>query len=213
MNSSKKTQLGIIFLTILINMVGFGIVIPVLPFYATEFGATPFEIGWLFGIYSLVQFVFSPFIGQLSDRFGRRPVLILSTLGTAAGFLVMGFSETLLMLFVGRIIDGVSGGSVGTAQAYIADITGPEERSKAMGLIGAAFGLGFIFGPALGGVMAAYFGHAAPMITAGVLAIINALLIFILLPESISKEQREKLPKEKLFPGLFRHTRTAEYVT
>lgn len=213
MKSSKKTQLGIIFLTILINMVGFGIVIPVLPFYASEFGAKPFEIGWLFGIYSLVQFVFSPFIGQLSDRFGRRPVLILSTLGTAAGFLVMGFSETLAMLFVGRIIDGVSGGSVGTAQAYVADITSPEERSKAMGLIGAAFGLGFIFGPALGGVMAAHFGHAAPMITAGGLAIVNALLIFTLLPESLSKEQRDRLPKEKLFPGIFRHTRTAAYVT
>jgi DHA1 family tetracycline resistance protein-like MFS transporter len=116
MKSSKKTQLGIIFLTILINMVGFGIVIPVLPFYASEFGAKPFEIGWLFGIYSLVQFIFSPFIGQISDRFGRRPVLILSTLGTAAGFLVMGFSTTLAMLFVGRIIDGISGGSVGTAR-------------------------------------------------------------------------------------------------
>jgi predicted MFS family arabinose efflux permease len=102
---------------------------------------------------------------------------------------------------------------VGTAQAYIADITGPEERSKAMGLIGAAFGLGFIFGPALGGVMAANFGHAAPMHTAGVLAIINAVLIFFLLPESLSKEQRERLPKEKLFPGIFRHTRTAAYLT
>jgi DHA1 family tetracycline resistance protein-like MFS transporter len=213
MKSSKKTQLGIIFLTILINMVGFGIVIPVLPFYASEFGAKPFEIGWLFGIYSLVQFVFSPFIGQISDRFGRRPVLILSTLGTAVGFLVMGFSTTLAMLFAGRIIDGISGGSVGTAQAYIADITGPEERSKAMGLIGAAFGLGFIFGPALGGLMAANFGHAAPMHTAGVLAIINAVLIFILLPESLSKAQRERLPKEKLFPGIFRHTRTAAYFT
>jgi multidrug resistance protein len=211
MKASKRARLGVIFFTIFINMVGFGVVIPVLPFYASKFGATPLQIGWLFGIFSLAQFLFAPLLGQLSDRFGRRPVLIVSTLGTAAGFLVMGFGQSLAMLFAGRVIDGISGGSLGTAQAYVADITGPEERSRAMGLIGAAFGLGFIFGPAIGGWTSAQFGHAAPMLLAGAMALVNAGLIFFLLPESLSKESRGSLPKEPLFPGLFRHIRPSAY--
>jgi MFS transporter, DHA1 family, tetracycline resistance protein len=212
MKASKRSRLGVIFFTIFINMVGFGVVIPVLPFYASHFGASPLQIGWLFGIFSLAQFLFAPLFGQLSDRFGRRPVLILSTLGTAAGFFVMGFGQTLTMLFVGRVIDGISGGSIGTAQAYVADITGPEDRSRAMGLIGAAFGLGFIFGPAIGGWTSAQYGHAAPMLLAGALALVNAGLIFFLLPESLSRDTRRALPKEPLFPGLFRHIRPSAYL-
>jgi multidrug resistance protein len=212
MKPSKRARLGIIFFTIFINMVGFGVVIPVLPFYASHFGATPLEIGWLFGIFSLAQFLFAPLLGQLSDRFGRRPVLIVSTLGTAAGFLVMGFGQSLAMLFAGRIIDGISGGSLGTAQAYVADITGPEERSRAMGLIGAAFGLGFIFGPAIGGWTSALFGYSAPMLLAGGLALVNAGLIFFLLPESLPPENRRGIKKEALFPGLLRHTQTTPYL-
>lgn len=210
---SRRTCLTIIFFTIFINMVGFGIVIPVLPLYAERFGASPWEIGWLFGIFSLVQFFMAPVLGRLSDRFGRRPVLIVSAIGTAAGFGIMGFGQTLGMLFLGRIIDGISGGSIGTAQAYVADITKPAERSKAMGLIGAAFGLGFVFGPAIGGWTAAQFGHSTPMFLAGALALANALLIMFLLPESLPPGKRGTEGAKPLFPDLFRHVRRGPYTT
>ncbi len=213
MNQSKRARMGIIFFTILINMIGFGVVIPVLPFYAERFGATPWEIGWLFGIFSLVQFIFAPLLGHLSDKFGRRPVLILSTIGTATGFFIMGFAQTLVLLFVGRVIDGMSGGSIGAAQAYVADITGPEDRSKAMGLIGAAFGLGFIFGPALGGWTAAHLGHSAPLFVAGGLAVLNTLLILLLLPESLPAEKRSQGRREPLFPRLLEHVQRRPYFT
>lgn len=213
MNQSKRARMGIIFFTILINMIGFGVVIPVLPFYAERFGATPWEIGWLFGIFSLVQFIFAPLLGHLSDKFGRRPVLILSTIGTATGFFIMGFAQTLVLLFVGRVIDGMSGGSIGAAQAYVADITGPEDRSKAMGLIGAAFGLGFILGPALGGWTAAHLGHSAPLFVAGGLAVLNTLLILLFLPESLPAEKRSQGRREPLFPRLLEHVQRRPYFT
>src|SRR5213595_217597 len=151
----KRSPLLVIFITVFIDLVGFGIVIPVLPFYAegTKFGATPREVGLLFASYSVMQLVFAPVLGRLSDKYGRRPILLMSLLGTAIGFLVLGFATTLWMLFVGRIIDGISGGNISTAQAYIADITTPENRAKGMGMIGAAFGLGFTLGPAIGGIL------------------------------------------------------------
>jgi len=147
------SPLFVIFLTVFIDMVGFGIVIPVLPLYAEHFHATPVEIGWLTGIYSGMQIIFMPILGRLSDRFGRRPVLIVSLAGTALGFLIMGWASSLPLLFAARIIDGATGGNIATAQAYIADVSTPENRSRSMGLIGAAFGLGFTFGPMIGGIM------------------------------------------------------------
>lgn len=201
---SKGPQLGIIFLTIFIDMIGFGIVIPVLPLYALHFGASSLAIGALVGVYSAVQFVFSPLWGKLSDRIGRRPVLLISVLGTAAGFYIMGAAATLWVLFLARIIDGISGGNISTAQAYIADITPPEKRAQYMGFIGAAFGLGFIFGPMIGGVLS-HYSLGAPFYFAAALALFNALLIFFVLPESLDPEHRSDRHPKQPITEVFRH--------
>lgn len=185
----KRSPLIVIFITIFIDLVGFGIVIPVLPFYAegTKFGATPREVGLLFASYSVMQLIFSPVLGRLSDKHGRRPVLLASLIGTSIGFVILGFANTLWMLFLGRIIDGISGGNISTAQAYIADVTTEENRAKGMGLIGAAFGLGFVFGPAIGGVLSRWGIHV-PFLFAGALAFANAVLLYFTLPETITPD-------------------------
>ncbi len=210
--SARRLQLGILFLAIFIDMVGFGIVIPILPLYAVRFEATPLQIGWLVGVFSLAQFVFSPLWGHWSDKVGRKPILIISTLGTAAGFMILGAASTFFALFLGRLIDGIAGGKIGTAQACVADTTPPEGRSRAMGLIGAAIGLGFVFGPALGGWLSSRYGHAVPMYAAGGLALVNAAIIFFALPETLSKTARRTHKAEPLFPNLFSHMQTATFL-
>ncbi|HWS90689.1 MAG TPA: MFS transporter [Pyrinomonadaceae bacterium] len=185
----KRSPLLVIFVTVFIDLVGFGIVIPVLPFYVegTQFDASPRVVGLLFASYSAMQLLFTPILGRLSDRYGRRPVLFFSLLGTSLGFFIMGFATTLWMLFAGRIIDGITGGNISTAQAYIADVTTEENRAKGMGLIGAAFGLGFIFGPALGGVLSRWGVHV-PFLFAGALSLANATLLYFVLPETVTKD-------------------------
>jgi len=187
----RKASLAVIFAIVFIDLVGFGIVIPILPLYAERFGASPLMVGLLLAVYSLMSFLFAPVLGRWSDRIGRRPVLLVSILGSSFGFLLMGLAGGLPLLFVGRIIDGITGGNISTAQAYIADITPAHERSKGMGLIGAAFGLGFIFGPAIGGVMS-HFSLAAPLLFAAGLAAVNAVAVYFFLPESLSKEHRAR---------------------
>src|SRR5437762_7966394 len=165
----QRSPLFVLFLTVFIDLVGFGIVIPILPLYAEHFHASPVTIGWLTGIYSGMQIIFVPILGRLSDRFGRRPILIVSLTGTALGFVVMGWATSLPLLFVARIIDGATGGNISTAQAYVADVSTPENRSRSMGLIGAAFGLGFTFGPMIGGVLSR-ISYGAPFYFAAALA-------------------------------------------
>ncbi len=188
----------IIFITIFIDLVGFGVAIPVLPAYAKdEFGASPFVIGWLIASYSIMQFISTPVLGQLSDKYGRRPILFVSLLGTSVAALITGLSTTLWLLFFGRIFDGITGGNISTAQAYIADVTTRENRAKGMGLIGAAFGLGFVFGPAIGGILSK-FGTHAPFFFVSALALTNAVLLYFILPES-RKFSAGEIPEKR--PG------------
>ena len=190
----KRSPLLVIFITVFIDLVGFGIVIPVLPYYAegTRFDATPRTVGLLFASYSVMQLIFSPVLGRLSDKYGRRPILLISLMGTCLGFMILGFATTLTMLFIGRIIDGISGGNISTAQAYIADITTKENRAKGMGLIGAAFGLGFVFGPAIGGILSRW-GTNVPFLFAGALAFVNVILLYFLLPETVTADNQARV--------------------
>ncbi|MBV9242035.1 MAG: MFS transporter [Acidobacteria bacterium] len=192
-NSEKKRfftkPLLVIFITVLIDLIGFGIVIPVLPYYIEGFGATPLQLGLLVASYSVMQFIFSPVLGGMSDKRGRRPVLFFSLLGTSIGFLLVGLAGALWMVFAGRILDGITGGNISTAQAYIADVTTRKDRARGMGLIGAAFGLGFVLGPAIGGILSRYGTHV-PFIFAACLALANAIGVYIYLPESLPKEKR-----------------------
>ena len=176
----------VIFLTIFVNLVGFGIIIPLLPFYASTFGASPFVVGLLFASFSLAQLIASPLLGELSDRWGRRPVLILSLIGTAVSFAMLAVAQSLAMLFAARIVDGLSGGNITTARAYIADITEEENRAKAYGVLGAAFGLGFIVGPALGAAFS-HISYTAPIWAAAAITVAATVMAWVWLPETVHR--------------------------
>src|SRR5438105_2934432 len=187
----RKPSLLVVFLTVFIDLIGFGIVLPLLPIYTRNFGASPFMIGAIMAAYSAMQFLFAPAWGRLSDRIGRRPVLLVSTAGAAMSYAVFALGSNLtgqaaLIVVLGsRILAGICGANITVAQAYIADITPPEHRSRRMGLIGMAFGLGFIFGPALGGYTLKWFGMSAPGWVAASFCAANLLLAAMILPESL----------------------------
>ena len=149
----ERSPLLPVFLTVFIDLLGFGIVIPLLPIYSEAYGADEFTLGLLFASFSLMQLIFAPFWGRLSDRFGRKPILVGGLIGTSASYVLFGFADSMTLLFASRMLAGFFGANVATAQAYIADVTSPADRAKGMGLIGAAFGLGFTFGPLIGGLM------------------------------------------------------------
>src|SRR6476661_8043092 len=189
----KKSPLASILSIVFIDLIGFGMIIPILPLYAQRFNATELQIGILLASYSFMQFLASPFLGWLSDRYGRKPILLCSLIGSATGYLLMADATSLTMLFLARILAGVAGASVGTASAYIADITPPENRSKRIGLIGAAFGIGFVLGPAIGGILSQW-SVIAPFWFAAILSVLNAILMWIVLPEPERHTEQHKGP-------------------
>lgn len=181
----NRSALTLIFLSVFIDLLGFGILIPILPSFAVkELGVDEAAIGIAIAIYSFVQFIFNPILGKVSDRHGRRPVIIGCLFLNAVGYIVFAFTHSYLMLLISRIIAGVGGSSIGVAQAYIADITTKENRSKGMGLIGSAFGLGFVFGPLIGGLLSG-FGYSVTGIMAAVFSLSAFVLTIIYLPESL----------------------------
>lgn len=186
----RKPSVLIIFLTVFIDLVGFGIVIPLLPLYGKAFQANWWELTLVMCIFSVMQFIFSPLLGRLSDRVGRRPILLLSTAASAVSYAGFAYGSTLegntalLVIFISRAVAGLCGANITVAQAYIADISKPEERSKKMGYIGMAFGLGFVFGPLIGAAARTWFGMAGPGWAAATFCAVNFVLAFFILPES-----------------------------
>ena len=184
----------IIFFTVLIDLIGFGIILPILPFYAQRFGAAGLGYGGVIGVFSLMQFVATALLGKLSDRIGRRPVLLTTMLVNAVGYTLFAFAGSYGVLFLSRVVSGFAGGNISAAQAYMADITTPAERSRGMGMVGAAFGIGFSLGPAIGGFAHHWGGDAAPGLVAVGLSLANFVSAYFILPESLKHELRVKRP-------------------
>ncbi|MBI2454325.1 MAG: MFS transporter [Parcubacteria group bacterium] len=185
----KAARFGVIFTVVLVDFLGLSFILPLYPAIADKFGLSATAITLLSAGYALMQFLFSPILGRLSDRLGRKPILVLSALGTAGSFVLFGLANSVALLFISRILNGIFGSSMAVAQAYMADVTGQEERTQGMGLLGAALGLGLIFGPAMSGFLG-NFGFGVPAYGAAVLSFLNAFLIIFFLKESLGQELR-----------------------
>jgi len=195
----NKKALTIIFLTVFIDLLGFGILIPILPTFASaEIGVSDFGIGVLVAIYSLIQFLFNPIVGKFSDRVGRRPIILVSLLLTSISYIIFSFSTTFLALLMSRFLAGLGGSNIGTAQAYIADVTDKENRAKGMGMIGAAFGLGFVFGPIMGGFLS-HYGYEYVGYASATFSFLAFLFALFMLPESVKEKKSMKGFSVKLF--------------
>lgn len=204
MTNRHAAAIPFILVTLLIDVLGIGLLIPVLPELVTELAGGNLSTGsayygWFIAVYAAMQYVFAPVLGGLADRFGRRPVLLLSLFGSAADYLVMALAPNLTILFIGRVISGITGANITAANAYIADVSSPAERAKNFGLVGATFGVGFIVGPALGGVLAG-IGIRAPFYAAAGLALINWLYGYFILPESLAPANRRKFSWSRANP-------------
>jgi MFS transporter, DHA1 family, tetracycline resistance protein len=185
-----------IILVVFIDLLGFSLIIPLLPYYAQTFRASDITIGFLLASYAAAQLIGAPILGRASDRFGRRPILLISIFGTFLGFLLFGFAKSLAMLFASRILQGLTGGNLSVAQAYITDVTDAKSRNRGLGMIGAAFGFGFIIGPALGGLLSG-ISYSVPAFVAAGLSFINLLLVAFWLPESLTPEKRAQQTQKR----------------
>jgi DHA1 family tetracycline resistance protein-like MFS transporter len=192
MGKKPKSPLFIIFTTVLIDLIGFGMVIPLIGLYGKHYGAAGFQLALLGGIYSGMQFFFAPIWGAISDRIGRRPVLLISLAGSTLSYLIFGLAPSYTWLLMARAFGGIFAANISTAQAYIADVTTPADRAKGMGLIGAAFGIGFTLGPPLGGIASAHIGLAAPGLIAASICGANFLLAVFRLPETLPPAKRQR---------------------
>lgn len=204
LKNKSAPALGFIFITLLIDVIGLGIIIPVFPKLIQELTGEGLSVaseygGWLLFAFAVMQFIFSPVLGNLSDQYGRRPVLLLSLLGFSLDYVLLALAPSIAWLFVGRVIAGIMGASFTTASAYIADISTPEKRAQNFGMIGAAFGLGFIIGPVVGGLLG-QFGSRVPFWAAATLSLLNFLYGYFILPESLKKEQRRKFEWKRANP-------------
>lgn len=200
----RKAAIGFIFITLVIDVMGWGLIIPVMPKLISQLKGIPVNEAspygaWLLSVYALVQFVCAPLVGNLSDRYGRRPVLLLALLGFGIDYLFLALAPEYGWLFLGRVIAGITGASFTTAAAYIADVSTPETRAKNFGLIGAAFGIGFVIGPALGGLIAG-LGLRAPFYAAAALCLLNCIYGYFILPESLAPENRRKFEWKRANP-------------
>lgn len=208
MPPSPKRPLVPLLLTVFLDLLGFGIIIPLLPFFAMDLGAGPLAITALVAAYSLMQFLMAPIWGRLSDRYGRRPILLISITGSAVGLLMFGFATSYWALLASRVVHGAMNANIAVAQAYIADVTTPEKRAAGMGMFGAAVGMGFVFGPATGGLLG-HYGPAIPAFVAASLAGINLALATALLPESRTGERPSRAWRLLDIPALRRAFRSS----
>lgn len=188
----RNKALAAIFLVVFIDLLGFSLILPLLPYLAKQFNASDFAVGMLVAVYAAASLVGAPLLGRLSDRFGRRPLLIVSILGNMVGFLLLGFAGSLPLVFAARLLSGLFAGNISIAQAYISDVTDAKNRAKGLGMIGAAFGLGFIIGPAIGGALS-QISYSFPAFPAAALSAINLALIALWLPESLTPDRRAEL--------------------
>ncbi len=203
---NNKSLLTIFFI-VFIDLFGFSLILPLLPFIAERYSASPLQVGLLTSAYSLFQFIAAPILGRLSDKYGRKKILIISQLGSMAGFILLGLARSLPILFLSRIIDGITGGNISVAQAYIADVTGKKDRARGMGLIGAAFGMGFILGPAIGGLLSRISFSLPAYFAAGV-SLITSISTWLFLKETVTANKIIKNKKSGLSLSKFKEIMT-----